>query len=178
MTPRSSSSSSCCDAKKLGSISFVGALFYIAYVVFYEGSGGDVADRVGMERSATAPSLRAAPLTSTHTDAVSAIDVEQRSTLTYPQGPVIYKDKGPVTSINLLGERHSGTNWITDHLVDCVSRNGCLQRYHRCRDLYMSDTELYFSFSLVKLQSKQTSLGSSTGSSMTTLPSVATTLQL
>ena len=35
--------------------------------------------------------------------------------------PVINKDKGPVTTINLIGERHSGTNWITDHLVDCVS---------------------------------------------------------
>jgi len=36
-------------------------------------------------------------------------------------GPVINKDKGQVTTINLIGERHSGTNWITDHLVDCVS---------------------------------------------------------
>ena len=29
--------------------------------------------------------------------------------------------KAHVTSINLIGERHSGTNWITDHLIDCVS---------------------------------------------------------
>lgn len=28
---------------------------------------------------------------------------------------------GPATSINLIGERHSGTNWIADHLVNCVS---------------------------------------------------------
>ena len=39
----------------------------------------------------------------------------------YTIGPVINKDKGQVTTINLIGERHSGTNWITDHLVDCVS---------------------------------------------------------
>ena len=25
----------------------------------------------------------------------------------------------PVESIILLGERHSGTNWITDHLMEC-----------------------------------------------------------
>lgn len=38
-------------------------------------------------------------------------------------GLVIHKHKkGPATSINLIGERHSGTNWITNHLVDCVSR--------------------------------------------------------
>ena len=37
----------------------------------------------------------------------------------YTKGPVIYNNQGPVTSINLIGERHSGTNWITDHLVDC-----------------------------------------------------------
>ena len=29
--------------------------------------------------------------------------------------------KARATSINLIGERHSGTNWITDHLIDCVS---------------------------------------------------------
>ena len=37
-------------------------------------------------------------------------------------GHIINKDnKGKVTTINLIGERHSGTNWITDHLTDCVS---------------------------------------------------------
>ena len=41
--------------------------------------------------------------------------------LLYAKGPVIYNNKGPVASINLIGERHSGTNWITDHLVDCFS---------------------------------------------------------
>ena len=120
MRSHSSPSSSCCDAKKLVSISFIGALIYIAYVVFYEGSGGgDIPDMVGLERSAHS-SLRAAPLISTDTDAVPAMDTVQ-STVTYPQGPVIYGEKGQVTSVNLLGERHSGTNWITDHLVDCVS---------------------------------------------------------
>ena len=41
--------------------------------------------------------------------------------VTYTHGPVINNHKGPATSINLIGERHSGTNWITDHLADCVS---------------------------------------------------------
>ena len=42
-------------------------------------------------------------------------------TAAYAKGPVIHNHIGPVTSINLIGERHSGTNWITDHLKDCVS---------------------------------------------------------
>lgn len=44
--------------------------------------------------------------------------VEKRAP-SYANGPVIYKHDGPVSTINLVGERHSGTNWITDHLVDC-----------------------------------------------------------
>ena len=59
--------------------------------------------------------------------ATSSIDVKQDvvktkgSPVVYAKGPVINEHKGPVTSINLIGERHSGTNWITDHLKDCVS---------------------------------------------------------
>jgi len=41
--------------------------------------------------------------------------------LAYANGPVVYNDNRRTTSINLLGERHSGTNWITDHLQECVS---------------------------------------------------------
>mmetsp|Transcript_30499 Transcript_30499/g.64256 ORF Transcript_30499/g.64256 Transcript_30499/m.64256 type:complete len:426 (+) Transcript_30499:224-1501(+) len=37
----------------------------------------------------------------------------------YASGPVIYEQEGPVSTISLIGERHSGTNWITDHLEDC-----------------------------------------------------------
>ena len=38
----------------------------------------------------------------------------------FAKGPVINsRDKGKASTINLIGERHSGTNWITDHLVDC-----------------------------------------------------------
>ena len=39
----------------------------------------------------------------------------------YANGPVIYNDDRRATTINLLGERHSGTNWIADHLKECVS---------------------------------------------------------
>lgn len=51
-------------------------------------------------------------------------------------GPVIYKTEfshesnhswedewGPVEKIVLLGERHSGTNWITHHLQDCFAHS-------------------------------------------------------
>ena len=51
----------------------------------------------------------------------SAQQVMKTSAPAFAKGPVIHKDKGKVTTINLIGERHSGTNWITDHLVDCVS---------------------------------------------------------
>lgn len=51
----------------------------------------------------------------------AAEDDSKAITKQYTVGPVINKDKGQVTTINLIGERHSGTNWITDHLVDCVS---------------------------------------------------------
>ena len=39
-------------------------------------------------------------------------------------GPLIRhieNDVEPVEKIVLLGERHSGTNWITDHLRECFS---------------------------------------------------------
>lgn len=37
----------------------------------------------------------------------------------FAKGPVINQRGGKASTINLIGERHSGTNWITDHLVDC-----------------------------------------------------------
>ena len=45
-----------------------------------------------------------------------------------PRGDIMSK---PVEKIVLLGERHGGTNWITDHLEDCfgdrieVSKENC-----------------------------------------------------
>jgi len=52
---------------------------------------------------------------------IAAAAEDNKATTKQYIGPVINKDKGQVTTINLIGERHSGTNWITDHLVDCVS---------------------------------------------------------
>jgi hypothetical protein len=64
--------------------------------------------------------------TETETDDKSGmVDSDNKKNNTNPQavgytaGPVIYPHKGKATSINLIGERHSGTNWITDHLVEC-----------------------------------------------------------
>jgi hypothetical protein len=64
--------------------------------------------------------------TETETDDKSGmVDSDNKTNNTNPQavgytaGPVIYPHKGKATSINLIGERHSGTNWITDHLVEC-----------------------------------------------------------
>ena len=52
---------------------------------------------------------------------IAAAEDNKANTKQQINGPIINKDKGQVTTINLIGERHSGTNWITDHLVDCVS---------------------------------------------------------
>ena len=47
-------------------------------------------------------------------------NVHMEKTPKFAKGPVINsRDKGKASTINLIGERHSGTNWITDHLVDC-----------------------------------------------------------
>ena len=50
------------------------------------------------------------------------------------QSEVVAKSRaemGPVTAINIIGERHSGTDWITDHLIDCVS-DFCLVHFLVC----------------------------------------------
>ena len=49
------------------------------------------------------------------------VEVEEEEPITYAKGPVIHENKGRATAISLIGERHSGTNWITNHLQDCVS---------------------------------------------------------
>eukprot|EP00569_Conticribra_weissflogii_P005876 CAMPEP_0171341856 /NCGR_PEP_ID=MMETSP0878-20121228/12267_1 /TAXON_ID=67004 /ORGANISM="Thalassiosira weissflogii, Strain CCMP1336" /LENGTH=312 /DNA_ID=CAMNT_0011844311 /DNA_START=177 /DNA_END=1115 /DNA_ORIENTATION=- len=38
-------------------------------------------------------------------------------------GMTIKEGSEPVTKIILLGERHSGTNWITDHLEECFAKD-------------------------------------------------------
>ncbi len=49
-----------------------------------------------------------------------------------PRGDIMSK---PVEKIVLLGERHGGTNWITDHLEDCfgdrieVSKENCSTQF-------------------------------------------------
>ena len=47
-------------------------------------------------------------------------NVHVEKTPKFAKGPVINsRDNRKASTINLIGERHSGTNWITDHLVDC-----------------------------------------------------------
>ena len=37
----------------------------------------------------------------------------------FENGAVINHRGGKASTINLIGERHSGTKWITNHLIDC-----------------------------------------------------------
>jgi len=140
-----SSSERLCDYKKLNLIAFAGTLVYIGYIFgcmekgsevplkefvsFGDGSGSDDRAR-GSLRAATAGAPGA--WISEEKNVMETNEEEEKSmpplahkakvgksTAAYTKGPVVHKHMGPVTSINLLGERHSGTNWITDHLVDC-----------------------------------------------------------
>lgn len=35
----------------------------------------------------------------------------------------VHESRNEVTSISLIGERHSSTNWITDHLQKCFGKD-------------------------------------------------------
>lgn len=46
----------------------------------------------------------------------------------------------PLDIISLLGERHSGTNWITDHLQECFGvRIKVRDEYTRCKHWFQED---------------------------------------
>eukprot|EP00571_Detonula_confervacea_P000033 CAMPEP_0172323734 /NCGR_PEP_ID=MMETSP1058-20130122/49452_1 /TAXON_ID=83371 /ORGANISM="Detonula confervacea, Strain CCMP 353" /LENGTH=413 /DNA_ID=CAMNT_0013039813 /DNA_START=194 /DNA_END=1435 /DNA_ORIENTATION=- len=132
----------CCDYRKLNLLAFAGTLAYIGYIFGGMEKSGEIPLRRFVSRDNGSSDDRAM-LRATSSDAVASWDriseqrngkkaneeeesssldekiVEKKPVVAYAKGPVIHKNMGPVTSINLLGERHSGTNWITDHLVDC-----------------------------------------------------------
>lgn len=141
----SSSSERCCDYRKLNLLAFAGTLVYIGYIAGGMKNGSEIPlenPTVSSDRSkGSSDDSRSAMLRATSSDAAAASswdrvseqkqasadhkisDKEPAPVFAYAKGPVIHKDKkGPATSINLLGERHSGTNWITDHLVDCFGK--------------------------------------------------------
>ena len=143
---RVASSSKSCDRfwkyTKLNHIAFAGSLIYIGYLFgsisndkqISQNFSGAVRDgeakvsslRAVVSADANAPVLVAEPkseqLAIKKDSMLPASTVENiPNKLAYAKGPVIYNDDRRTTSINLLGERHSGTNWITDHLKECVS---------------------------------------------------------
>mmetsp|Transcript_34614 Transcript_34614/g.66390 ORF Transcript_34614/g.66390 Transcript_34614/m.66390 type:complete len:174 (-) Transcript_34614:775-1296(-) len=49
-------------------------------------------------------------------------------------------DQYQVTNIALIGERHSGTNWITDHLQDCFGEDILVRvSYSRYKHWFQTD---------------------------------------
>ena len=51
--------------------------------------------------------------------------------------------QGRIKSIHLVGERHSGTNWITDHLEDCFgAKLPVLNRYTRFKHWFQYNDTL------------------------------------
>jgi hypothetical protein len=152
MTSQPSSPEWCLFFKKLNLIAFALTLVYVGYLLGcldngsvrtpYLTRGGRKygSDLLRQKSSATADeTARVKQRISEQTSAVVdremanreavpsplVIDERPRPPETNPNGPVIHKQMGPATSINLIGERHSGTNWITDHLVACVRFTSC-----------------------------------------------------
>lgn len=143
--PSANSSTRCCDYKKLNILAFAGALVYVGYLFGSTESSGEAAfsndvsssdERRTSLRVATASASWDRILDSEKSED-SAEDEEKETeensqdekdvpavvdeipSTNYAGGPVIYDHDGPATTISLIGERHSGTNWITDHLEDC-----------------------------------------------------------
>lgn len=128
----------CCDYRKLNLVAFAGSLLYIGYIVGYSQSSqlGTFPFGAGAEQTAysSPPALRRATASpgvegveggSAASDAVMDGKNDKKSFISSAedmavgQGAVDYNRDKPATSINLIGERHSGTNWINDHLQDC-----------------------------------------------------------
>ncbi len=53
----------------------------------------------------------------------SSILTTANSVMPNKVGMTIKEGTEPLTKIILLGERHSGTNWITDHLEECFAED-------------------------------------------------------
>ncbi|KAL7529313.1 hypothetical protein ACHAXR_002894 [Thalassiosira sp. AJA248-18] len=145
-SPTSSSRRQLCDFKKLNLLAFAGTLVYIGYLFGCVDNGGSeivnsaLSINHGKQRQLRATSIDA----SASWDSISVMESQNKNAdktraegnderqhaspnvktedspnPTYAKGPVIDYNKGPITSINLIGERHSGTNWITAHLEEC-----------------------------------------------------------
>ena len=73
----------------------------------------------------------------------------------YTDGKLEQKEKAlytqPVEKIVLLGERHSGTNWITDHLTECFHGDH-LKVCETCKTFFFIVIKNYYSLALCTLQ--------------------------
>ena len=91
----------------------------------------DQNDDAAMMSGGKVPSGDDEPVSTTHEEVMPesiTTDTDKNATASMKKNEMLQQPKiassvakARVTSINLIGERHSGTNWITDHLIDCVS---------------------------------------------------------
>lgn len=130
------------DYKKLNLIALGGTLVYAGYLlgsIKQEDSvaaavnsaftNSDSEDRPGRLRAASPSASWDTRLTNSASWDIGVGEEDEDDYLVLPSvhvekspkfanSPVInHREKA--TTINLIGERHSGTNWITDHLIDC-----------------------------------------------------------
>ena len=131
------------DYKKLNLIALGGTLVYAGYLlgsikqddsvaaaVNSAFTNSDSEDRPGRLRAASPSASWDTRLTNSASWDIGASEEDEDDFLVLPSvhveknpnfanGPVINNIGEKASTINLIGERHSGTNWITDHLIDC-----------------------------------------------------------
>jgi len=135
----------CCDYRKLNSLVIAGTLIYVGYLCGNLKNGGalslasnsasaisDGGNNVETRSTGLRSTSNHAPSPASSLDGplfglIRSLPVEEVEPPAIRDevhegsswGPLVHKRDKSVTSIALIGERHSGTNWITDHLVDC-----------------------------------------------------------
>lgn len=105
-------SSSNCTSYKL---KLLGVLLTVGYLLFLIS---------GQETSMFLNLISSCDTTSSNLkEASSFVTYSSTSSEVHAVDATVKEGTEPITKIILLGERHSGTNWITDHLEECFGKD-------------------------------------------------------
>mmetsp|Transcript_9395 Transcript_9395/g.18845 ORF Transcript_9395/g.18845 Transcript_9395/m.18845 type:complete len:359 (+) Transcript_9395:90-1166(+) len=122
----SGSSPSCPTFQKLKLLAFLIAVGYLLFLISGEETTMFVKSLSSCETFSTDVKMEFQS-SSLSTGESSSILITQSETansaIPNTVGMTIKEGSEPVTKIILLGERHSGTNWITDHLEECFAKD-------------------------------------------------------
>ncbi|KAL7467565.1 hypothetical protein ACHAXS_007811 [Conticribra weissflogii] len=117
-----SSTSSCSSFQKLKLLAFLIAVGYLLFLISGEETTMFLKSLGGCETFSTNVKMEALS-SSLPTGESSSILTTANSVMPNKVGMTIKEGTEPLTKIILLGERHSGTNWITDHLEECFAED-------------------------------------------------------